>query len=153
MSEIILVGGSKDGLVTDGAPGMNSVHNIVLNDELTTPEYVDRYVPTNVKDREGREVYAHVGRYTGEESQSYWDKMDKEQVDLLIEQTKAERAAEEEARAAEEAAKAEEKPEENAEVTEEATGDVSTEEKPETAEEPVEEQTGDVSTEEKPENE
>lgn len=118
MSDIILVGGSKDGTVTGGEPGLNSVQNIVLNEDFTGPEYVDRYVSTGVFDRENREVYAHVGRYNAEESQSFWESLDKEEVARFVEAEKAERKAAEEAaaeadakKAAEEAAK-EEKPEE-----------------------------------------
>lgn len=108
--KIILVGGSKDGVETDGATGLNSVQNIVLNEDFTGPEYVDRYVATGVQDREGRDVFAHVGRYSAEESQSYWESLDKDQVAAFIEAEKAERAEaeakakeEEEAKAAEEA--------------------------------------------------
>lgn len=108
--KIILVGGSKDGVETDGAAGLNSVQNIVLNEDFTGPEYVDRYVATGVQDREGRDVFAHVGRYTAEESQSYWESLDKDQVAAFVEAEKAERAEaeakakeEEEAKAAEEA--------------------------------------------------
>lgn len=161
MSEVILLGGSKHGLVTESVSGMNGVNNIVLNEEMTGPEYVDRYVPTNVKDRDGRTVYAHVGRYTAEESESYWDKLDKEQVDALVEQTKAEKAeaarvAEEEAKAAEEkaAAEAAEQAAEDAKLVTDTSGEP---EKPEATEEVVEvpegavqdSETGEV-TEEKP---
>jgi hypothetical protein len=107
MSDIILVGGSKDGTVTEGAVGLNSVQNIVLNDDFTGPEFVDRYVSTGIQDREGRDVYAHVGRFTAEESESYWASLDQDEVAAFIEAAKAEREEEERA-AAEEAAKEEE---------------------------------------------
>ena len=153
MSEVVLVGGSKDGTVFEGESGLSAMHNIVLNEDLSGPEYVDRYVPTGVQDREGREVFAHVGRYTSEESESYWDKLDKDKVEELRAATLAEReaetaaVAEAEAQAAanqaEEEAKTEEaKPEvvqdektgeleeAPAEVTDEAVGEAVTEEKP-----------------------
>jgi hypothetical protein len=142
MSEVILVGGSKDGLVTEGASGLTSMHNIVLNDDLTGPEYVDRYVPTGVQDREGREVFAHVGRYTSEESESYWDKLDKEKVDELVEATRLEReaeaaeAAKEEAEAEDEETAKEEAAEETDEAAVEATEEQTTTEEAPEAEEP-----------------
>lgn len=150
MSEkIILVGGSKDGVETDGAAGLNSVQNIVLNEDFTGPEYVDRYVATGVQDREGREVYAHVGRYSAEESQSYWESLPKDQVEAFIEAEKAERAeaeaeaakAAEEAKAAQEAAAAtEEKPEEEAAAEEEKPAEEESE-AVEEVEKPTEEET------------
>lgn len=122
-NDVILVGGSKDGLVTAAESGMGAVHNIVLNEAKDGPEYVDRYVPTSIQDRNGNLIYVHVGRYNATESQSYWDQLDKTEVDRII---AADR--EEEARQAEEAAaKAAE---------EEAASEESTEE---TKEEPVEE--------------
>lgn len=122
-NDVILVGGSKDGLVTAAESGMGAVHNIVLNEAKDGPEYVDRYVPTTIQDRNGNMIYVHVGRYNATESQSYWEQLDKTEVDRII---AADR--EEEARQAEEAAaKAAE---------EEAASEESTEE---TKEEPVEE--------------
>lgn len=108
MSEVILVGGSKDGLVTDGVSGLQAVHNIVLNDTKDGPEYIDRYVPANVEDKDGRAVYVHVGRYDSEESRTYWDRLAPEDIADLVaaaeeaEKAEAEAKAEEEAKAAEE---------------------------------------------------
>jgi hypothetical protein len=83
MSKVILVGGSKDGTVLDNETGLSAMHNIVLNDDYSGPQYVDRYVPTGVQDRDGNDVFAHVGRYNGEESESYWEKLDKQKVEEL----------------------------------------------------------------------
>lgn len=104
--EVILVGGSKDGLVTEGVHGLQAVHNIVLNDTFDGPEYIDRYEPTDLQDKEGHKVYVHTGRYNSEESQTYWEKLDPADVEELVNAAKRERE-EEERLAAEEAAKAE----------------------------------------------
>lgn len=133
--EIVLVGGSKDGTVTEGAMGLNSLQNIVLNEDFSGVEFVDRYVSTGVQDREGREVYAHVGRYDSEESQSFWESLDQDQVTAFIEAEKAERAEQlaaqeaEAAKAAEEAAATESAKEEKPEgVQDPETGEVKPEE-------------------------
>lgn len=132
-SEVILVGGSKDGLVTEGVYGLQAVHNIVLNDTKDGPAYIDRYVPAKVEDKEGRPVYVHVGRYDAEESKTYWERLDPQDIADLVAAAEAEEA-EEAKRAEEEAAKAAEEAK-AAETTEE----VVEEEKPaEEVEAPVE---------------
>jgi hypothetical protein len=128
-NEVILVGGSKDGLVTEGVYGLQAVHNIVLNDTKDGPAYIDRYVPAKVEDKEGRPVYVHVGRYNAEESKTYWDRLDPQDVADLVAAAEAEEA-EEAKRVEEENAKAEE-----AAKTEQA----STEEAPAEEEKPAEE--------------
>lgn len=132
--EVILVGGSKDGLVTEGVHGLQAVHNIVLNDTFDGPEYIDRYEPTDLQDKDGHKVYVHTGRYDSEESKSYWEKLNPEDVEELVTAAKRERE-EEERLAAEEAARAEAENTEEAPKEEEAA----TEEKPaeESEEKPV----------------
>lgn len=135
--EVILVGGSKDGLVTEGVHGLQAVHNIVLNDTFDGPEYIDRYEPTDLQDKEGHKVYVHTGRYNSEESQTYWEKLNPADVEELVNAAKRERE-EEERLAAEEAAKAEAEKTEEEPKEEEAA---STEEVPpaeEAKEEPAE---------------
>lgn len=138
-SEVILVGGSKDGLVTEGVYGLQAVHNIVLNDTKDGPAYIDRYVPAKVEDKEGRPVYVHVGRYDAEESKTYWERLDPQDIADLVAAAEAEEA-EEAKRAEEEAAKAAEEAK-----AAEATEEVVEEEKPAEeveapAEAPVEEE-------------
>ena len=140
-NEIVLVGGSKDGLVTEMVYGLQSIQNIVLNDTKDGPEFVDRYVPANVEDKDGRTVYVHVGRYNAEESKSYWDRLDQSDIDALVAAAEAEEKAEAEAKAAEEAAAAEAE-KENAEKPESEASDTEQVQNPETGEvtqEPVEE--------------
>lgn len=132
-AEVLLVGGSKDGTVTSFEPGLQTVQNIVLNEDFTGPEYVDLYESSGRQDRDGKTLFVHTGRYNAEESKEFWESLDKEQVDSFIEAAKEERAAE--AKAAEEAAAAEAEAEET-EVTQNAeTGEVTEEKKDETEEE------------------
>lgn len=150
MSEAILVGGSRDGFVTEAVTGMASVNNVSLNEELDGPEYVDLYIPTQLSDKEGRAIFVHVGRYDAEESKSYWESLDEEERTSLIESTKEIR--EEAARLAEEeaAAKAEEEAKANAEKEEAGAETEGSEEKPEEGSETVTEVTPE-DNEEKPE--
>jgi len=103
MSDVILVGGSQDGTVTPAASGMQRVNSINLKEDLSAPEYVDLYLPTGHTNKADQEIYVHVGRYDEEESASYWEQLDKDEKEQLVEQTKAQREAE--AKAAEDAEK------------------------------------------------
>jgi hypothetical protein len=132
--EVILVGGSKDGLVTEGVHGLQAVHNIVLNDTFDGPEYIDRYEPTDLNDKDGHKVYVHTGRYNSEESKSYWEKLNPADVEELVTAAKRERE-EEERLAAEEAAKAEAEKTEEQSKEEEAKSEESSDAAPEEAKE------------------
>src|SRR6478609_2627395 len=83
MSEVILVGGSKDGTIAEGSEDLKAVNNIVLDDTLENPEFIDLYMPTNVTDKEGRAIYAHIGRYDATESASYWATLSQQEKDDL----------------------------------------------------------------------
>lgn len=100
--EIILLGGSKDGLVTSYESGLKSVQNVQLNDEFTGPKYVDLYEATNLRNREGKTIFVNTGRYNEEESKEFWESLDAEQVASFVTRAKEEKAAEDVA--AEEAA-------------------------------------------------
>lgn len=121
-NDVILVGGSKDGLVTAAESGMGAVHNIVLNEAKDGPEYVDRYVPTSIQDRNGNLIYVHVGRYNATESQSYWEQLDKTEIDRIVaadREEEARKAEEEAAKASEEETASEEEESQEEETTEE----------------------------------
>jgi len=93
--EIILVGGSKDGTIAEGGNDVKAVNNIVLNDDKTGPAFIDLYMPTSVTDKEGRPIYAHIGRYDETESASYWASLPQSEKDSLkLQAIEAEQAAE-----------------------------------------------------------
>lgn len=155
MSEAVLIGGSRDGFVTEAVSGMKSVNNISLNDDYTGPEYIDLYMPTTLTDKDGREIFVHVGRYDEAESKSYWEAMDDEERDALVESAKKEKADAEAAAEAEkqaEAAKAAEEATSAAAIAAAVTAAIEEAKKTATAEaepegEPAAEETTDAVTE------
>lgn len=175
-TEVVLVGGSKDGSVTDDVQGTSAINNIVLNDDKTGPEFIDLYMPAAVTDKENRPIYVHIGRYDADESKSYWDSLTADEKQALVdaanaaeefvEEEKPEDEKPTEETATEEEAVATESVDENTEagpkvVTEHATEEVTEVEPAEAVEntqEAAEEPTGPVvesehagASEEKPE--
>jgi hypothetical protein len=87
--EVVLVGGSKDGAVTEQTPDTKAINNIVLNDAKDGPEYIDLYMPAALTDKEGRPIYVHIGRYDASESKSYWDSLTESEKAALVDAANA----------------------------------------------------------------